>query len=44
MNSGFDLSEGEMVDAMEVIMGGEATHAQVAADVAPAQLVAMTHV
>lgn len=26
-----DLSEGEMVDAMEVIMGGEATHAQVAA-------------
>jgi anthranilate phosphoribosyltransferase len=28
---GSDLSEGEMVDAMEVIMGGEATHAQVAA-------------
>lgn len=28
---GCDISEGEMVDAMEVIMGGEATHAQIAA-------------
>ncbi len=28
---GVDLSEGEMVDAMEAIMGGEATHAQMAA-------------
>lgn len=28
---GQDLSEGEMIDAMEAIMGGEATHAQMAA-------------
>ncbi|MDF1552498.1 MAG: anthranilate phosphoribosyltransferase [Deferrisomatales bacterium] len=28
---GIDLSEGETVDAMEAIMGGEATHAQMAA-------------
>ena len=28
---GVDLTEGEMVDAMEAIMGGEATHAQMAA-------------
>jgi len=28
---GADLTEGEMVDAMESIMGGEATHAQMAA-------------
>ena len=28
---GSDLTEGEMVDAMEAIMGGEATHAQMAA-------------
>jgi anthranilate phosphoribosyltransferase len=27
---GQDLTEGEMIDAMEAIMGGEATHAQVA--------------
>ena len=27
---GRHLSEGEMVDAMEAIMGGEATHAQIA--------------
>lgn len=29
--AGIDLTEGEMIDAMEEIMGGEATHAQMAA-------------